>query len=223
MTTATELLERIARDLSDTDNGRWDRPALYSMLNASLREVVTLVPQANTVEESVQLSPGVAQSIPATALSLVAPLRNMGSSGSDPGAWIHSVDKRAKDQFTPGWASHATGTVVREVMVDPAMPRAFWTYPPIPSSPAVWISLRLAGEPTRVDADNEGDELDTGAAFDEAVVLGVIARALRMQTDVGSHQKAGDYRNEFLRTLGRTDLVVPPTRTRAARGDDGGR
>lgn len=222
--TGQALRTELAQALSDTANARWSADDLRGFINRAMDEVVTVRPDANTVYKSVgPLAEGAEQSLDTLApeaLLFVGGVRNMGSDGSTPGAAVANVDKAAKDAIAPNWSVAKAASSVEEVVWDDNVPRTFWVWPPVPSSPDVHLLVRVALSPTAITAGNEGDAVDLHAAYRQPVHLIALAHAYRVNTDAASKQLADNYYQQAMQLLGRHFQVLNRTPPRT-KGDSG--
>jgi len=217
--TGKELIDGIATTLSDETHTRWSRSMLRTFASQAMREIVSLVPRANSVAETVELNPGVEQQIPSDGMRYLGAVRNMGG-GSTPGPHVNDVLKDVQDRFNPEWPSAMPASTIKEVMYEPVMPDRFWVFPP--ADTGVHLEIRVSKKPTEITDANEANEIDIGAEYEEALVLGFLYRAFRINTDAGSFEISATYRQRFLEAVNVVDQVSTPPedkrRSQQARG-----
>lgn len=200
--TGTELIDSIASTLSDEAHTRWSRAKLQTYANQTMREIVSLIPRANSIAETMALDTGVEQTIPADGMRYLGAVRNTN------GQHVRDVLKDVQDRFNPSWPSAAPSNTIKEVMYEPVMPDRFWVYPPADTSAS--LEIRVSKKPTEITDSNESNEIDIGAEYEEALVLGFLYRAFRMNTDTGSFEISSNYRQRFLEALQLNDQVSTP-------------
>ena len=205
--TGKELIDSIATTLSDESHTRWSRSMLRTYASQAMREIVSLVPRANSVSEVVTLDAGPEQTIPADAMRYLGAVRNMVDANT-PGTHVNDVLKDVQDRFNPSWPSAQPSSTIKEVMYEPVMPDRFWVFPP--ASTGTLLEIRLSKKPTEIADANETDEIDIGAEYEEALVLGFLYRAFRINTDAASFEISSNYRQRFLQALNLSDQVSTP-------------
>lgn len=128
--TVSSVLARCAVLLQDPTNIRWPQAELLDWLNDGQREIALYKPNAFVKNQSVLLTAGTKQSLPADGVSLVDVVRNMGANGTTPGSAVRAVAREILDSQTPDW--HAAGQVasVKHFVYSVLDPKNFYVYPP---------------------------------------------------------------------------------------------
>lgn len=127
-----ELAAMAAAILMDTAKVRWT-PAQHEVnMNAALRDVVDLRPDANTKTKTLSLAPGVTQQISSQGLYLVDVVCNLGLNGNIPGRSPRRIDLQTMTAARRDWRTDPAHGVVRNFMLNPGNPREFYVWPPQP-------------------------------------------------------------------------------------------
>ena len=148
--TILSLVEESAKKLEDEDYDRYTPTDLVTFCNMALETVCRIKPNAYSVRENVQLVSGSVQSLPSRRHALIRPVRNMGSTGSAPGAGIRLVDLDTLNDFDIDWHTTDDATAVSDIAYDPMHPLEFWVYPPATN---YYVELITAAIPDAVDID----------------------------------------------------------------------
>lgn len=135
-TLASVIIDKAEIVLKDSANGRWPAAELLDWLIEGEEVIVTLKPDTNATQESVVLSAGTLQSLPATSTQLLDVTYNMGLTPGDTyGDAISLVDRGIMDSCYPGWQTEPASTTVKHVIYDPVkLPKKFWVYPKSPGT-----------------------------------------------------------------------------------------
>jgi len=222
----SEITNRVSEILQDDDadfpNVTWTLPDIIEWLNDGLRVLVDLRPDASAVTASILLVAGTKQSLSADGdLSLIKLTRNMGADGATPGKVITLADMDAMDRFNPDWHTDDTDTVVQNYMYNEARPDEFWVYPPIPSTPNVYVEGIKAVAPTKVAA--AGDTLPVDGIYAPALISWCVYRAFsRDSEETPNNARAVDARQTFFNLIqgksGGDRTVDPNVRELARQG-----
>jgi len=117
--------------LNDANGVRWaDADFFVPTINEGQRRIVDLVDAAGQATVTFALVEGVHQSLPATALRMIRPIRNMGTNGTTQGAAITECEERSLSAYVPGWMSGAGNATVKHTLRVEGDERAFMVYPP---------------------------------------------------------------------------------------------
>lgn len=193
---AEDVLRLVSGALQDLEPGtekRWDwtggdseSVGLLDFLNAAIRAVALLRPDATAQTKAVCLSAGARQKIPSDALTLIELVRNMGSDGDTAGTAIAimAVDVVA------GMASFVpSGVSVQQYAYDRMTnPQIFWVYPPVSDTEEVWVEMTYSAIPKEV---NDPEELlPVPDVFSQALVHHMLAAILGGDNEASSSAKA---------------------------------
>jgi len=156
--TGTEIQAKASELAGDADNVTWTTDQILAWINEAILLVASQRPDASVLHDAVQLSAGTKQTV--TGRRPIRVVRNMGADGATPGDVVHFVDMEAKDRLEPGWHSATPDTTVLEWTWDEDDPTCYYVSPPVPSSPAVWVDLVQAVDPTAMAALTDTIPLD---------------------------------------------------------------
>lgn len=151
---ASEVVNRASRILFDNTNVRWPVEELLDYTSDGEREVILHRPDANAVNQRVQLVGGSKQTIPANGARLLRVVRNSGTvEGSNvPGVAIREAHRDAMDNENPNWHLETGRLPTRHFIYDQIDPKTYYVYPPAPgalgsSAPAFIDIVHLAIPP----------------------------------------------------------------------------
>lgn len=149
---ARELVEKVAKDLNDFEEGRehvrWALDDLLGYLADAMRAVVLLRPDANSVTVPVPLTTGsTKQSIPSDGARFLGIVRNMGDDGQTPGLPVTPVSREDLDAANQSWHEDVFSAVIDHFVFDDAVPTVFYVTPPPAES--VYVDLSYARTPLK--------------------------------------------------------------------------
>lgn len=151
-----EVIDRVNRSLNDPNNTWFSGQEKIDCLNDALRALVSVRPDAAATTASVTLSPGTQQSIPSDGTRLIRIIRNAGEGGlSSTGRAIRRVSLDTMDASMPTWHSATGQTEIREYAYDERVPREFWVYPPVASSPTIGVLMTYVKTLTTITATSD--------------------------------------------------------------------
>ena len=203
--TAQKILDRAELLLHDDTNIRWTAAEVLNWLNEGQREIVLLKPDAYSITESILLASGTKQSLPASGTMLLDVIRNMGTTGTTPGAVARIVERRILDDGQSDWHTQTAATTVKHWVYDPETnPRVFYVFPQ--STGTNYLEICYAKAPSEVAAI--GDVITLDDIYSPALLNYILYRAYSKDADYAANaQRAQQARGEFLQLLGRMDLV----------------
>jgi hypothetical protein len=175
---ARELVETVARDLNDFEQGReyvrWPLSELLGYLTDAMRTVVLLRPDANAVTMPIPLLAGsTRQAIPVDGARFLGIVRNMGSDGLTPGLPVTPVSMDDLNSTSLSWHAAELSDVVDHYVFDDAVPTLYYVTPP--PGPSVYVDLSYARIPGRVEGGDE--ELELSEVWSEPLREYVMYRA----------------------------------------------
>jgi hypothetical protein len=134
--TGQYLITSAQLTLKDANAIRWTRAELLGYLNDGQRELVTIKPEACTINTAIKLAAGLTkQSIPDAAIALLDVTRNMGSDGATPGRAISITSKSMLDAVVPTWSSASNSEgYITHFTYDPRNPKVFYVYKKAPTA-----------------------------------------------------------------------------------------
>jgi len=132
--TCQNIIDETEIILNDTSNADWASADLFTFLKSCQRELVLMKPEASMTNAAVQLATGAKQTIPTGGICIVDIVRNMGTDGSTAGEAVQWVDLDTIKDINPDWSTDTAAATVENWMSDKRNPKAFYVYPPQPSS-----------------------------------------------------------------------------------------
>jgi hypothetical protein len=156
---AQAVFDKVNRVLMDEQGVRWPDAELIGWLNSAQKEIATHKPNACTVNANISLTAGTKQALPATALSLIDVVRNMGG-GSTPGRVITAVTRDAMDGAFPNWHSATAKAEVKHYIYDVRDPKVFYIFPPQPAETTQKVEAVYPVPPTDLTAITQAIAVD---------------------------------------------------------------
>lgn len=196
--------------LNDTGAVTWSEETLLDWANQGERKIVSLVPQANPVIESVVLASAAKQSLPSGGIAFINVIRNMGTTpGTTPGRAVTLTTIIALAAFAPDWNTDTQVTAIYNAMPDPLDPTTWYSYPP--SDGTGYVELEYGDTPDVIAYDAGGTWKASYPTIKEGYVDPLISyilwRAFSQDSGIqGTRQRAVDALGAFYQGLG---LQVP--------------
>ena len=153
---ARDILYNVGVQLGDPTHVLYPWRNKLRALNNAQRQIVLICPDASTVNESVQLTPGSKQTIPASGVKFMKLIRNMGDDGATPGDIIDAVTEQEMNQRR-GWHTATAATNIAHYIEIPNNPRNYYVYPPVHATTEVYAELLYSSAPD--DVVVVGDEV----------------------------------------------------------------
>lgn len=200
---ASDITIRTNDILQDPNNTRWPLAEQYRWISDAQRAVVNAIPGASATNVAVQLIPGTKQALPAGGIRLIAPVRNMGTTGLTPGRAIRMEKRSTLDVNMPDWHSAPAETAVKVIAFDEDNPRNYYTYPPVHATTQVWVEIIYSGSPAEITA--AGSQLTVDDIYLPTIVDYVIYRAHSKETDYAVKGVAQVHGAAFASALGLRD------------------
>jgi hypothetical protein len=197
--TANDYIVDAADLYGDTGYDRITEPTWIKYLNASIRALILVRPDAGAQTDSIQLVAGVLQTLPSTALRMLDITRNMGVDGLTAGKIITPVDRRHLDYSNLLWPAATGDTEIDNFSYDKENPRIFYVTPPVHASTAVYVELQVAQLPTAIAAT--GDDPGVNDIFFEPLVQYMLYKAFSADDEGVEFQKAMAYMQNFFSLL----------------------
>lgn len=212
----SDITTRVGRLLSDPTHVRWSIEELIDYTNDAQRQIVLLVPDANSVTASFSvLANSSKQSLPTNAIRLLRITRNLPN-----GRVIYPTLRSAIDAEIPTWHS-ATGAEVEHYIYDPNADRkTFYVYPQMTTQRTVEIVYSTVPQLLTTVAQ----VLELSDQYINPVVDWVLYRAWAKDAEyAGNAGLAQRHENSFYQQLGVKDQVAdqvnPNRRVRSAEVD----
>jgi len=197
---ASAIIDRVRTQLIDERvTQRWGDEELLRWLSDGQRTVVAMSPSLGEVTESLQLTEGTKQTLPAGTLMLLDIQRNMGADGETPGRAVRPVTRELMDGMNPSWHAAARSSTISNYIYDPQRPRVYYVYPP--STGLTYLEVSRAANPAEITTTTDllvVDDLYQTALFDY-----VMFRAHQKDSDYAAGEgKAQVYLQLFMAFMG---------------------
>lgn len=212
---AQDLINDIADELSDETFITWTSAELLAYLNSATLRVCLLRPDASSSVEAIQLVAGTKQTLPATARRLLDIFRNMGADGATPGKAITSTDTRSMDLYRPTWHKDTGKTYVDHFMYDEETPDTFFVTPPVHTTTAVYVDMKLANNPTAI-TDSATENVQVNDVYRPALEHWMLYKAYDKETDSDHSVAEAKFHfqafNQLFGLKGKVDNQYSPSR-----------
>jgi len=206
MATAQVLITEVRRVIHDESSPyRWSDLELIDYINAGMRQIVQLLPEANTITSAVQLTNNLArQVLPSGGIKFIKASHNFNDAGTVRSGTIRYAEKDALDTYDPDWETDVaikadTDNFYLHYCHLSEEPKVYYMYPPCSASK--YIGLVYSAIPTALTAVGDTYGLD-----DEYINAGITYVTYRALTKEARDTLPDAYRNElwnnFLNTLG---------------------
>jgi hypothetical protein len=197
--TALNYIEDAAELYGDTDYDRVSIVSWIKYLNAALRTLILVRPDAKAVTESVLLVAGTKQTKPTDSLRLLDISRNMGTDGTTVGKIITPAARDHIDYSNLLWHAATGEAAIDNYSYDKNVPDIFYVTPPVSSSVDVYIEMSHSQLPTTITAP--GDSLDVNDVFFEPLVQYMLYKAFSVDDEDVEFGKATQYLQNFFNLL----------------------
>lgn len=178
---AKDVLRIVSGALQDLDPGlesRWswsggadDHVGLLDFLNAGIRTVAGLRPDATARTTAIRLQPGEQQQLPADALTLMTITRNMGADGNTPGSAVFPIAPEVLRAMSCNGL--ATDTDIEAYAFDRSVsPRTFEVFPAVRNGASLWVLASYSAVPGVVTG--AGQTLPIPDTFQGALIHAVL-------------------------------------------------
>lgn len=195
----------------DKDAARWLEAERVAFMNDAQRQIVLLLPNANSVTTDVMLAKGTQQQIPAGGIRLMRLVRNIRQDGR-PGKAIVPTTRAALDNSLVDW--HGEGANEVELYwYDPETSRKeFWVYP----SPRRQIKVQMIYSKLPTEIGVPDDDIGLDDHYAPAILDWLLYRMFSVDADYGGNgQRAQDHLKSFYQQIGLPEqaaMVVDPRR-----------
>lgn len=198
--TANDYILDAAELYGDTGYDRIEETTWIKYLNAAVRALILVRPDAGAVTESVQLVAGVKQTLPAAALRLLDISRNMGTDGATAGK-IVTISKRAHiDYSNLLWPAATGATYVDNYAYNSKVPRLFYTTPPVHAVTNVYVEMTTSQLPAAMTVVGSDDGIED--VFFEPIGQYLLWKAYSADDEGVEFEKARAYFGNFMQLLG---------------------
>jgi len=219
--TVQDVIDEVRFTIHDTNPStyRWTDAELLDYVNAAARQIVSLVPEANIVDEIQTITNTIAkQALPTGGIKFIKVLNNVSEAdGTTVEGPVRQVEKDALDSYDPDWESDTTLKTLAassdffdHFCHDPRDKKAYYLYPP--ASGTAYANIQYSGVPTAMTAVSDTIPLDD--EYLEAYFTYVTYRALTKESrDTLPSSFRQELWNNFLASLGQklqADARVSP-------------
>lgn len=195
------VIDRVQAVLQDTTGVRWPVVGeLVLWINDAQREIALLKPDATATTETLTLSAGTLQSIPAAGNRLLRVVRTMSAASSGTGKRsIRLVARDILDSQTPSWhdpsvtGAGAHGTDIKHYIYDEANPRKFYVYPGVSGN--AYVEVIYSANPATVA---QNGNLSIPDIYANAIMNYVLYMAYMKESEFASNSaRAGTHYQVF--------------------------
>jgi hypothetical protein len=197
--TANDYITDAAELYADTAYDRISIATWIKYLNAAIRALILVRPDAGAVTESVVLTAGIKQTLPTAALRLLDISRNMGVDGLTPGRIVSPSDRQHIDYANLLWPAATGETAIESFSYDAKIPNIFYVTPPVHATTAVYVEMSTSQLPTQLTAS--GDYTGVNDIFFEPLVQFMLYKAYSADDESTEFQKATTHLSNFLSLL----------------------
>ena len=204
--TIKHLLDQALELLQDAvDRDQFDFPDLINWYNFGQRLLVSYLPDANALIETMKLAAGSRQSLPVRAMGLVNIHRNMGTDGLTAGPALIRSTLGALNAFDLSWSTVTAVEVIQNFMQDPVDKTIFYVYPP--SDGTGYIELEFGQVPPIAVYDAAGvwENLMVGVheKYVDSLLNYILHRSYDKDTDFpGNLERSAYYLDLFYSSAG---------------------
>ena len=216
------IIDVVEKKIIDEGNADFSESELVGLYNLSLRLIVSLVPRAYALTQSVLLTAGTFQSIPSNGIKLLDITRNTGAAGTSNGSNVTPVDPVSMRQMVPSWSNETAAAEIQHFMRIPDMDASFHVYPP--SDGTGYVEMVFSACPPTVVYDSgdvwKSSRIPLSDEFVPAIPDAIMFHAYDDDTDIpGNAQRSQLHYQRVLSLLG---LKSPEMKSQAAAAAKGG-
>lgn len=214
------IIDVVEKKIIDEGNADFSEAELVGLYNLSLRLIVSLVPRAYALTQSVLLAAGTLQSIPSNGIKLLDIVRNTGAAGTSNGSNVTPVDPNSMRQMVPSWSSATAAAEIEHFMRLPDMDASFQVYPP--SNGAGYVEMVFSAVPPTVVYDDgnvwKTSRIPLSDEFVPAIPDAIMFNAYDDDTDIpGNAQRSQLHYQRVLSLLGLKSPAVQAQQAAAAK------
>lgn len=198
--TANDYIVDAAELYADDSYDRISTTVWMRYLNAAIRALILVRPDAGAVVESVQLVAGIKQTLPTNALRLLDIIRNMGADGTTAGKICAPASRHHINYSNLLWPAASGDTAIENFSYDAEIPNIFYVTPPVHATTAVYVEMATSQLPTKITAT--GDTVGVNDIFFEPLIQYMLYKAYAADDEGAEKQSAEDHFQKFLQLLG---------------------
>lgn len=222
MPTGQDVVDEVRIQIHDTDPTayRWTDAELLGYINAGQRQIVTLVPEANTVESTVDFTAadaGIARrTLPAGGIKFIRATNNLEKDGAnyERQSPLRYAEKDALDSYDPTWEytpAADADNYFKHYCHERREPKVFYLFPAPPNTETRSVGIVHSAVPA--DLTDLGDDLSLDDAYFNAYVTYVTFRALSKEARQSLPSARQELWENFLTSLGmkkKAEMLVSP-------------
>jgi len=197
---ASALITDCRYVLQDPSGTRWTDAELLLWLNIGQLAIAMGKPDASYTIANIQLAAGTKQSLPSGGLVLMNVVRSMGTNGTTAGRALKPMSREMMDTLDPDWHAAAASATPKVFIYDSRNPKAFYVYPPQPSTGSVYVEAAYSVAPTFVAA--VGNAITIDDIYRGILVDYMLFRAFSKDDEVGDASKAAFHLQQFSSAMG---------------------
>jgi len=197
--TANDYIVDAADIYGDTGYDRVTSATWIKYLNAAIRALILVRPDAGAVTESVTLSAGVRQSLPTAGLRLLDITRNMGTDGLTAGKIITPAKRSHIDFANLLWPAGTGDTAIDNFSYDKENPEIFYVTPPVHATTVVQVEMVSSQLPTAVSTT--ASVTGTNSIFFEPLVQYMLYKAFIADDEDVEFSKGMTFLQNFFNLL----------------------
>jgi hypothetical protein len=187
MTTVGHIINLARTDMIDEDDDNLSDSKMIDRFNLTTKNIITLVPKANSVSRSVQQDSGVKQIIPSDAISLINIECNMGTTpGTTRGEPVTEVLQETMKTVYSTYYSDTASATTEHFMRIPQSDNEYEIYPQ--SDGTGFLLMHLVIVPTDVVYDVGGNwesqAVQLDEKYDNPYVVGIKELVYDIDTDI---------------------------------------
>lgn len=183
MATAQNHIDEVRAIIHDENpTYRWSDVELIRYLNAGIRQTITLVPEANTIETvfDTLTSRTARQSLPTGGIKFIKASRNYADDGTTPQGVVRYSEKDSLDTYDPDWEYDTTikadgANYFEHFCHDSREPAVFYLYPP-PAADNKRVGIIHSAVPTAITL--VGNDIPLADEYLNALVQYTVYRAM---------------------------------------------
>lgn len=187
----SEILEKAATVLNDSDFVRWTKDELIGWINDGAAEIVIRRPSAHAITENVALVAGVLQHLPANGIQL------LDIPATADGYPVGRTERKLLDDQYPGWRRQKAGRT-KHYTYDERTATTFYVYPAAVAGAEVELFYSIPPAEVATDADT----LDLDRVYLSPLISFILYRALAKDSEFANGQIAAAHLQAFEGALG---------------------
>lgn len=197
--TANDYVTDAAELYGDTLYTRVTALNWIKYLNAGIRALVLVRPDAGATTANVLLVPGVLQTLPSAALRLLDITRNMGTTGTTAGKICTPSARKHLNYANLLWPAGTGDVAIDNFSYDKENPRIFYVTPPVHATTNVYVEMQTSQLPTTITATT--DVMEINDVFFEPLVQYMLYKAYSVDDEDVEFSKAIAFMQNFFNLL----------------------